>query len=908
MDMHLGHRKAASLGSSETVARYELQGKRWRPRGGRELGMNMESNIYKAARMTRWLAYGTLTVVLACILAGCSRDSNPPEPTPAEAQAIPTNTATPEPTSTATPTAIPTAQAQPAPAATPEFPPTPTATPTLEPSPTPKPRLEPIDPNEFLGKIPRSDRSCLLFSLQEDRVSQLFDGTVTTATVEEQRVVTRCLSKDTMFRLRLGVAQSNYHLGDDTTSCIAEQLDAFYPDGLLVSLPLRTGRDVLDPSELEELYQQNRDVFWSILMCGTKEEWSRVWRDLLNLQDFGIDQLRCFVNELDPYLTSELFLAAQRGDPLFLAHFRAAESCGVELQALLAAKAKPTPTPAPAPTAVPAVPAPTAVPAATPASPSVAPDFEFSFYLDYPNRPGEFRQAERLSDPGMRGFTVLLHFWHSGCSACTSDILLLDKAYRSDRWPSTHFLGVETFEQRDPDRAQLLLQDLSVSYPLVFDRDGQVARDYGLHDAPATILLDADHNIVSTWYDSLTEDALEELLSNIAEPKSGTPPAAALPGRPIGSPPPMFIDPALRYFAVMKLAKDPRAVITIELFADRTPVTVNNFVWLAKVGYYNGVSFHRVIPGFMAQTGDPTGTGGGGPGYSFEDEFHPGLGHDSAGIVSMASAGPNTNGSQFFITLAPTPHLDGLNPDGSPKDCAASGVSCHSVFGRVVDGMEHVLSIREREPSTDRFQGDVVEEIFIIETAPRTAPRADIGPGTAGGAMASNFGIVMFQGQDMVGGDEIELHSLLGEKPVVLHLWTDLTQSSRAEMQELQEFYEQYGDRVLVLSVTIGQLGKLDEARHLTLEAGVEYPTGYTEHDPEPLGVSAIPSTVFINADGSIATTSSRQLTKEVLMEVAYVAWGMSVPEDEQHQYAWSYVVRGGGELQTSAHLLQGSG
>ncbi len=542
-----------------------------------------------------------LGLAVAALLSGCADEPTPmnspippeismpvspdmtstPMPEPTD---TPSPTLTPEPRATATPepTALPTSKLMvtptdtpvPTPTNTPV--PTPTATPTASPSPTPTPelRLEPINPGLFLDEIPPSERSCLLFSLEEDRVSQLFDGTVTTATVEEQRVVTRCLSKDTVLRLRLGHEQSDYHLGDDTTSCMASRLDAFYPDGLLVSLRLRLVRDVLDPSELEELYQQNRDVFWSILMCGAKEEWSRVWRNLLNLQDLGIDQLRCFVNELDPDLTNELFLAAQRGDPL-LAHFRAAENCGFELQTLLGetntrvSTPTPTPTPAPAPTAVPAVPAPTAAPAATPAPPSVAPDFEFSFYPDYPNRPGEFRQAERLSDPGMRGFTVLLHFWHSGCSICTSDILLLDKAYRSGRWPSTHFLGVETFEQRDPDRAQLLLQDLGVSYPLVFDRDGQVARDYGLHDAPATILLDADHNIVFRWHDALTEEVLEKLLSNIAEPKSGTPPVAALPGRPSGSPPPMFIDPALRHFAVMKLAKDPRAAITIELFADR---------------------------------------------------------------------------------------------------------------------------------------------------------------------------------------------------------------------------------------------------------------------------------------------------------------------------------------------------
>ena len=117
--------------------------------------------------------------------------------------------------------------------------------------------------------------------------------------------------------------------------------------------------------------------------------------------------------------------------------------------------------------------------------------------------------------------------------------------------------------------------------------------------------------------------------------------------------------------------------IEAELFAQDAPKTVDNFVTLAKKGYYDGILFHRVIPGFMIQTGDPTGTGTGGPGYKFNDEFSPKLKHDKAGIFSMANAGPNTNGSQFFITLAPTAWLD----------------KKHSVFGQVTAGMDVVQAI-----------------------------------------------------------------------------------------------------------------------------------------------------------------------------------------------------------------------
>ncbi len=144
--------------------------------------------------------------------------------------------------------------------------------------------------------------------------------------------------------------------------------------------------------------------------------------------------------------------------------------------------------------------------------------------------------------------------------------------------------------------------------------------------------------------------------------------------------------------------KTERGDITVELYADKVPLTVENFVNLARAGFYDGTTFHRVISGFMAQGGDPTGTGTGGPGYQFGDEFHPSLRHDGAGILSMANAGPGTNGSQFFLTFGPTPHLDNK----------------HSVFGKVTDGMDVLRSIRERDPR-DREPGDKIETIEISE-------------------------------------------------------------------------------------------------------------------------------------------------------------------------------------------------
>ncbi len=165
------------------------------------------------------------------------------------------------------------------------------------------------------------------------------------------------------------------------------------------------------------------------------------------------------------------------------------------------------------------------------------------------------------------------------------------------------------------------------------------------------------------------------------------------------APPEMQIDPEKSYTATFKTEKGD---IVIDLFAKQAPVTVNNFVFLARDGYYDDTTFHRVIPNFMAQGGDPTGTGSGTPGYRFNDE--PGalaLKHDSSGILSMANAGPNTNGGQFFITHGPTPHLDGK----------------HGVFGKVKDdaSMQVLLSIRTRDPMRDPQPGDKLHTVEIIE-------------------------------------------------------------------------------------------------------------------------------------------------------------------------------------------------
>ena len=163
------------------------------------------------------------------------------------------------------------------------------------------------------------------------------------------------------------------------------------------------------------------------------------------------------------------------------------------------------------------------------------------------------------------------------------------------------------------------------------------------------------------------------------------------------APPSGALDTSKTYSATFKTEKGD---ITVQLFADRAPRTVENFVTLARAGFYDGTTFHRVIGGFMAQGGDPTGTGTGGPGYQFGDEFDPSLRHDSPGTLSMANAGPGTNGSQFFITYGPTPHLDDR----------------HSVFGEVVEGLDVVRKIGST-PTGDRDRPltDVVIQSVSIE-------------------------------------------------------------------------------------------------------------------------------------------------------------------------------------------------
>jgi cyclophilin family peptidyl-prolyl cis-trans isomerase len=159
--------------------------------------------------------------------------------------------------------------------------------------------------------------------------------------------------------------------------------------------------------------------------------------------------------------------------------------------------------------------------------------------------------------------------------------------------------------------------------------------------------------------------------------------------------PPMRIDTTKQYFATVKMAKGGEFIV--QLYPDKAPITVNSFVFLACKGFFDGVTFHRVLEGFMAQGGDPTGSGMGGPGYEFVNE-NSDLTFDKEGVVAMANAGPDTNGSQFFITFGPQEFLNGS----------------YTIFGQIIEGMDVVQGITRRDPEqSPNFDGDAMKSVTI---------------------------------------------------------------------------------------------------------------------------------------------------------------------------------------------------
>jgi peptidylprolyl isomerase len=211
--------------------------------------------------------------------------------------------------------------------------------------------------------------------------------------------------------------------------------------------------------------------------------------------------------------------------------------------------------------------------------------------------------------------------------------------------------------------------------------------------------------LVSNWSGTASQTAAEPTPAPFAAeptlPAGTAQPTVAAPqvtSKTYSAPPPMTIDPKKNYTATIKT---PRGDIVIKLRPDLAPQTVNSFVFLAREGFFNGVTWHRVLQGFMAQGGDPTGTGTGGPGYTVPDEFTNQVNFDRPGLLAMANTGqPNSGGSQFFITTAPAPHLNGH----------------YTIFGEVIKGQDVVNGIPLRDPETNpTTPGEAMLQVTIAE-------------------------------------------------------------------------------------------------------------------------------------------------------------------------------------------------
>jgi cyclophilin family peptidyl-prolyl cis-trans isomerase len=303
----------------------------------------------------------------------------------------------------------------------------------------------------------------------------------------------------------------------------------------------------------------------------------------------------------------------------------------------------------------------------------------------------------------------------------------------------------------------------------------------------------------------VTEEATEEVTEKVTE---------------WDSTPAMNIDQEAIYIATFKTEKGD---IKVELFADRAPVTVNNFVFLAEQGFYDNTTFHRVLANFMAQGGDPTGTGSGGPGYVFEDEFHPSLRFEEAGFLAMANGGPNTNGSQFFITTVPTPHLTGF----------------HTIFGKVVEGMDIVLSLSMRDPQanpeTDGDRLNTVEIEMISESLlpPPTPTPIPIMPEVESGRPLADLEVI----------DRANLYT--GRPEMVI----DLASTYRATIQTTQggievELLPKEAPESVNNFVVLAELGFWDDFPINYIEPGTFVLTGSPAGDPSSDVGYSVPSEV----------------------------------------------------------------
>ena len=248
-----------------------------------------------------------------------------------------------------------------------------------------------------------------------------------------------------------------------------------------------------------------------------------------------------------------------------------------------------------------------------------------------------------------------------------------------------------------PDDSELAAIDGLLGAGWIFDSDGTgFRRVIGTDQAPNRLAWRPIEYGSPVSVPELPEDSEPTMLSFGDDPRA-----------PVGA-----LDTSLTYSAIISIDAGD---IEVDLYDDLAPMTVENFINLSRIGFYDGLEFYRVAEGLISQAGDPSGDGTGGPGYVFNDEFNRELSHDSAGVLSMANAGSNTNGSQFFITHAPSTSLDAFENDVA-KNCANDAIACHSVFGRVTGGLEIVTGMAERDPAPAMMPRVKILSISIIES------------------------------------------------------------------------------------------------------------------------------------------------------------------------------------------------
>ena len=648
-----------------------------------------------------------LLALLAIVASACGEPGPTPTPPP-DAAPAPAATATPRPTSTPEPTAKPTAVPAATPTATPSPTPTPepTATPTATPTPTPLPDVDALL-NSISAALEEVEtlhmEGTLVVKLSEDTDSEListrFEGdiepdgdlqlllTITldteifkgTLSLETREVKGLSYSQDPVTK-EWEIDEEETSGGDPVNADVINLLDR---GQLTVELDSLDGVPVY---RIAGTVRHDPESKLVVIWAGVDD---LLIRQLKREGHIPPDNLEGLVPpDVQELFQSGIFQLSRFNEPV----------------SIVTPEVTPVPTPAPPPTASPRG-------IDSPVGPmALYESADYPFSIQHP-ADWEAQPVEAL--PGLAAAFASSQGAHM--SITEEDLLARGfgaatlEDYRDfavtgmlSQVESSELLSSETITTAQGLQAEVL----------VFGLQGGRTRISQL------LYVQEGVGFIATY---LAPTALHQELEALIDYSFGTFETRGVESAAEGvfempqydAPPPMVIDVNKRYTATIEMEKGGQ--IVIELFAKEAPATVNNFVFLARDGYYDGVTFHRVIPRFMAQTGDPGGTGTGGPGYRFQDEFHPDLRHDGPGVMSMANSGANTNGSQFFITYIATPNLDGINPDGSPKDCASIQVSCHAVFGKVIEGLEVVEGITPRDPSTALAQGDVITTIAIRE-------------------------------------------------------------------------------------------------------------------------------------------------------------------------------------------------